>query len=128
MSIFIDCILIFFISIIIIIVILSSIIISCFKVEDISDVLSVSSEGSTQSKEIRKLYITKMNTYINKFMKFELPDLNLKTYLKETKKYRNQFQVLCNLSNLRVKKTTPKKNSRKKVSFQEEIEVEERVF
>ena len=127
MSIFIDCILIFCIVIVILILVLSSIIISCFKVEDISDALSVSSEGSTQSKEKRKSYITKMNTYINKYMKFELPDLNLKTYIKETKKYRNQFQVLCNLANLR-KERLPKKKSKKKVSFQEEIEVEERVF
>ena len=67
-----------------------------------------------------------MNTYINKYMKFELPELNLKTYIKETKKYRNQFQVLCNLSRFRIER--PKKSGNKKVSFQEEIEVEERVF
>ena len=126
MSIVIDFILVIFVIIIVSICILSSIIITCFKVEDIQDTLSVSSEDSTQSKERRKHYITKMNTYINKYMKFELPELNLKTYIKETKKYRNQFQVLCNLSNFRIGR--PKKNGNKKVSFQEEIEVEERVF
>lgn len=126
MSIFIDCILIFFISMIVLLFVLSSTIISCFKIEDIPDGISVSSEGSTQSKERRKSYITKMNTYINKYMNFELPDLNLKTYIKETKKYRDQFQVLCNLSYF--KKKLPKRNSNKKVQFQEEIEIEERVF
>ena len=126
MSIVIDFILIVILLIIISICILSSIIISCFKVEDIQDTLSVSSEDSTQSKEKRKYYITKMNTYINKYMKFELPELNLNTYIKETKKYRNQFSVLCNLSNFRIER--PKKSGNKKVSFQEEIEVEERVF
>ena len=99
MSIFIDCILIFFIVIVISILVLGAYIMSYFKEADNSDILSVSSESSTQSKEKRKLYLTKMNTYINKFMKFELPELNLKTYFKERKKYRNQFQVLCNLSN-----------------------------
>ena len=125
MSIVIDFILVGILVIIISVCILSSIIITCFK-EDIQDTLSVSSEGSTQSKERRKYYVTKMNTYINKYMKFELPELNLKTYIKETKKYRNQFQVLCNLSNFRIER--PKKSGNKKVSFQEEIEVEERVF
>ena len=125
MSIVIDFILVGILVIIISVCILSSIIITCFK-EDIQDTLSVSSEGSTQSKERRKYYVTKMNTYINKYMKFELPELNLKTYIKETKKYRNQFQVLCNLSNFRIER--PKKGGNKKVSFQEEIEVEERVF
>ena len=125
MSIVIDFILVVILVIIISICIFGSIIITCFK-EDIQDTLSVSSEGSTQSKERRKYYVTKMNTYINKYMKFELPELNLKTYIKETKKYRNQFQVLCNLSNFRIER--PKKSGNKKVSFQEEIEVEERVF
>ena len=125
MSIVIDFILVVILIIIISICIFGSIIITCFK-EDIQDTLSVSSEGSTQSKERRKYYVTKMNTYINKYMKFELPELNLKTYIKETKKYRNQFQVLCNLSNFRIER--PKKSGNKKVSFQEEIEVEERVF
>ena len=125
MSIVIDFILVIILIIIISICIFGSIIITCFK-EDIQDTLSVSSEGSTQSKERRKYYVTKMNTYINKYMKFELPELNLKTYIKETKKYRNQFQVLCNLSNFRIER--PKKSGNKKVSFQEEIEVEERVF
>ena len=125
MSIVIDFILVVILIIIISICIFGSIIITCFK-EDIQDSLSVSSEGSTQSKERRKYYVTKMNTYINKYMKFELPELNLKTYIKETKKYRNQFQVLCNLSNFRIER--PKKSGNKKVSFQEEIEVEERVF
>ena len=125
MSIVIDFILVVILVIIISICIFGSIIITCFK-EDIQDTLSVSSEGSTQSKERRKYYITKMNTYINTYMKFELPELNLKTYIKETKKYRNQFQVLCNLSRFRIER--PKKSGNKKVSFQEEIEVEERVF
>ena len=125
MSIVIDFILVIILIIIISICIFGSIIITCFK-EDIQDTLSVSSEGSTQSKERRKYYVTKMNTYINKYMKFELPELNLKTYIKETKKYRNQFQVLCNLSNFRIERK--KKSGNKKVSFQEEIEVEERVF
>ena len=125
MSIVIDFILVIILIIIISICIFGSIIITCFK-ENIQDTLSVSSEGSTQSKERRKYYVTKMNTYINKYMKFELPELNLKTYIKETKKYRNQFQVLCNLSNFRIER--PKKSGNKKVSFQEEIEVEERVF
>ena len=106
MSIVIDFILVVILVIIISICIFGSIIITCFK-EDIQDTLSVSSEGSTQSKERRKYYVTKMNTYINKYMKFELPELNLKTYIKETKKYRNQFQVLCNLSRLRIER--PKK-------------------
>ena len=127
MSIFIDCILIFIIIVIFSILILSSIIISCFKVEDISDGLSVSSEGSTQSKEKRKMYITKMNTYINKFMKFEFPELNLKTYLKERKKYRNQYQVY-DFTNLKIDIFPQKKKKNKKVTFQEEIEIEERVF
>ena len=69
-----------------------------------------------------------MNTYINKFMRFELPELNLKTYLKETKKYRNQFQVLCNWSNFKIESFSKKKKHKKKVTFQEEIEVEEKVF
>ena len=125
MSIVIDFILVVILVIIISICIFGSIIITCFK-EDIQDTLSVSSEGSTQSKERRKNYVIKMNTYINKYMKFELPELNLKTYIKETKKYRNQFQVLCNWSKLRIER--PKKSGNKKVSFQEEIEVEERVF
>ena len=101
---------------------------SCFKEADNSDILSVSSESSTQSKEKRKLYLTKMNTYINKFMKFELPELNLKTYFKERKKYKNQFQVLCNLSNFKIDSFSKKKRHKKKVTFREEIEVEEKVF
>ena len=123
MSIVIDFILVVIIVIIISICIFGSIIITCFK-EDIQDTLSVSSEGSTQSKERRKYYITKMNTYINKYMKFELPELNLKTYIKETKKYRNQFQALCNWSNFRIENFSKKKKRNKNVTFQEEIEVE----
>ena len=118
-----------FLSVIIIIIsilLLSSIIISCFKVEDIPDGLSVSSEGSSKSKEYTKSYITKMNTYINKYMKFELPELNLKTYLKETKKYRNNFPILCNISNFKHEKI--KNFNNKKVTFQEEIEIEEKIF
>ena len=128
MSIFIDCILIFFIVIVISILVLGAYIMSYFKEADNSDILSVSSESSTQSKEKRKLYLTKMNTYINKFMKFELPELNLKTYFKERKKYRNQFQVLCNLSNFKIDSFSKKKRHKKKVTFREEIEVEEKVF
>ena len=124
MSIFIDCILIIFIIIIFSFLIVGAMIISCFKEADFSDGLSVGSESSTQSKEKRKLYITKMNTYINKFMKFELPELNLKTYIKETKKYRNQFQALCNWSNFRIENFSKKKKRNKNVTFQEEIEVE----
>ena len=123
MSIVIDFILVVILVIIISICIFGSIIITCFK-EDIQDTLSVSSEGSTQSKERRKYYITKMNTYINKYMKFELPELNLKTYIKETKKYRNQFQALCNWSNFRIENFSKKKKRNKNVTFQEEIEVE----
>ena len=127
MSIFIDCILIFIIIVIFSILILSSVILSCFKVEDISDGLSVSSEGSTQSKEKRKMYITKMNTYINKFMKFEFPELNLKTYLKERKKYRNQYRIY-DFTNLKIDIFPQKKKKNKKVTFQKEIEIEEKVF
>ena len=114
-----------YISCIIIIVsifLLSSLLLSCFKVEDISDGLSVSSESSSKSKEYSKSYITRMNTYINQNMKFELPDLNLKTYIKETKKYREHFQF----SNYKFQR--PKKNILKNVSFKEEIEIEEQVF
>ena len=114
-----------YISCIIIIVsifLLSSLLLSCFKVEDISDGLSVSSESSSKSKEYSKSYITRMNTYINQNMKFELPDLNLKTYIKETKKYREHFPF----SNYKFQR--PKKNILKNVSFKEGTEIEEQIF
>ena len=126
MSIIIDSIYVSFIIIIVSFLLLSSIIISCFKVEDISDGLSVSSEGSNKSKEYTKSYITKMNTYINKNMKFELPDLNLKTYMKERKKYQDFFPVSSNYNNYKFQRV--KTNQIKNVSFKEEIEIDEQDF
>ena len=101
---------------------LSSYVISeCFKPEEIPDIISVSSGSSYKSKKYNNTFLTRKNIYKNKNIKFELPDLNLKTYIKETKKYRNKFQGLCYWDYYIEERL--KSNLNKKISFQEEIEI-----
>ena len=95
-----------------------------FHEEDSSDTISVSSSGSTQSKEKRKKYITAMNTYINQFMIEKLPELKLNTYIKEYKEYRKQFKNIS-LYDFDPFKIKTKKRVTKKVSFQENFEERE---
>lgn len=94
------------------------------KEEEISDEVSVNSASSTQSKEKRKNYLTKMNTLINSFMSERLPELNLKKYLKMQNEYRNQFKkrIIQNFNTLSRRKSVHKT---KKVTFQENYEEKE---
>ena len=93
----------------------------CFKPEEIPDIISVSSESSYKSNENKKFFLTRKTIYKKNNIIFELPDLNLTTYIKETKKYRNHFQTLCYFDY--YIEEWLKSNLSKKISLQEEIEI-----
>lgn len=98
-----------------------------FKEEDNnSDAKSVNSASSSQSKEKRKNYLTRMNTLINGFMSEKIPELNMEKYTKIQNEYRNQFKknIMQNIRNYSLRRSF----SKKRVSFQKEIEEEEQEF
>ena len=98
----------------------------CFELAELPDtIISENLEGKTKSKKYRKSYCISVNNNINYNIKYKFPDLSLKTYLKETKKYRNIFGVFC--YPIYFKEEKPKSNLNKK-SFAKEIEIEKIIF